>query len=753
MNTAWAVFLVPLFAPQVELQTQYPFDSPTRHTIPTFTSEKDQKWVRNPLDGFILKKIKEAGLEPAPRARSETLLRRLFIDLTGLPPTLEELDSFLKDSSQNAYEKWVDRLLERPQFAERMAQHWLDLVRFAESNGYELDAERPHAWRYRDYVIDAYHRDKPYGEFLTEQLAGDLLARGKPPEQIPQLLAATGFLRCGPQHVVSGNLDKEVLRQEVLLEMIQGLGAVMGLTVNCARCHDHKFDPITQADYYRLEAFFARTQFTDYDYATKEQKAAHTKLVASLNLKMAPLNAKIAALDNPARKKARELKIAKLDEPTRVAVLTPDDKRTPEQKKLAKAAEGALKILWDEMLAAMSPEDREKRAKLRAELLALQQLVPPPPFVVSCVEDAQPAPTYLLKRGEVHRKTAPVSASIPVVFGGKPTDTLGHSLFIGGVTETQTRNRLDLAKWLTDPKHPLTARVYTNRLWMYFFGRGIVSTGGDFGKMGEKPTHPELLDFLATELHERNGSTKAIVRMIVTSNAYQQSSWATPEALAKDPDNRWFSRMNRKRLDGESLRDQMLFISGVLNPKQGGPSVKIPLEPEVYDLIFTEGEPDGLWPVTPDVTEHQRRSIYLFNKRNVRQPLFEAFDQPDRLLPCSQRTRSTSAPQSLVLMNGPITNVQAQVLAKLLLTQTKDPREIIEQAYRRVLCRSPQKSELEMALQFFTEQTQSLQKRIQAQEKITLVSDLPKEIDPILATVTSDFCRVLFNLNDFVYLK
>lgn len=378
MNTAWAVFLVPLFAPQVELQTQYPFDSPTRHTIPTFTSEKDQNWVRNPLDGFILKKIKEAGLEPAPRARPEILLRRLFIDLTGLPPTLEELDLFLKDSSQNAYEKWVDRLLERPQFAERMAQHWLDLVRFAESNGYELDAERPHAWRYRDYVIDAYHRDKPYGEFLTEQLAGDLLARGKPPEQIPQLLAATGFLRCGPQHVVSGNLDKEVLRQEVLLEMIQGLGAVMGLTVNCARCHDHKFDPITQADYYRLEAFFARTQFTDYDYATKEQKAAHTKLVTSLNLKMAPLNAKIAALDNPARKKARELKIAKLDEPTRVAVLTPDDKRTPEQKKLAKAAEGALKILWDEMLAAMSPEDREKRAKLRAELLALQQLVPPP---------------------------------------------------------------------------------------------------------------------------------------------------------------------------------------------------------------------------------------------------------------------------------------------------------------------------------------------------------------------------------------
>ncbi len=749
MNTVCATFLASMMVPIADPLPQYPFDAPTRREIPTFTDAGDQKWVRNPLDSFILKKMKESGVKPAPEAPSEVLLRRLFVDLTGLPPNLDDQSEFTKDSSLNAYEKWVDRLLERPQYAERMAQHWLDLVRFAESNGYETDGERPHFWRYRDYVTDAFLKDKPYSQFLTEQLAGDLLASGKTPRESVELLAATGLHRCGPQHVVSGNLDKEVLRQEVLLEMVQGLSAIMGLTVNCARCHDHKFDPITQADYYRLEAFFARTQFTEIDFATKEEKAAHTKTVTTLTLKMAPIKAKIAAFDNPARKKAREIKISKLDEQTRKAIETPDDKRTPEQKKLAKDAEGGLKILWDEVLEAMSPDDREKRAKLRTELIALQEAIPQAPSIVSCVEESKPTASYVLKRGEVHRKLGPVSASVPVVFGGKPSDTLGHSLFAGGVSEIKALDRLDLAKWLTDPKHPLTSRVYVNRLWMQFFGKGIVSTTGDFGKMGESPTHPELLDFLATELHEKKGSTKAIVKMIVMSNAYRQSSIALKETIEKDPDNKLFSRMNRKRLDGESLRDHMLFIGDALNTKQGGPSVKVPLEPEVYDLIFTEGEPDGLWPVTPDPTEHRRRSIYLFNKRNVRYPLFEAFDQPDRLFPCPARIRSTSAPQSLILMNGPITNTQAGTLSRVLVTRHKDPSEIIEEAYRRVLCRMPTKTEKGIATQFFTDQIKALK----ANDKAILLSDVPKGADPVLATVTSDFCRVLFNLNEFVYLK
>jgi hypothetical protein len=695
---------------------------------------------------FILSKLETAGLSPSSPADKLALLRRVHFDLVGLPPSPEEQDAFLADSSANAFEKVVDRLLTSPHYGERWAQHWLDAVRFAESNGYEADLDRPHAWRYRDYVVRSFNDDKPYDRFLTQQIAGDELAAGKDAREASELLIATGLHRCGPIHLVSGNVDPEQIRQETMTEYVQGIGsAVLGLTVNCARCHDHKFDPVSQADYYRLEAFFAAAKFKEIDFATPEEKKAHKDQVTALEAKIKPIRAQIEGIDAPYRKQVRELKKAKLEPAYREALDTDFKKRTKEQEQLAKDAEVLIKVTWDEVIAALTPEDRVKRQSLRDEQHELQaKLPPPPPAAWGIRNDDKPPPTHILKRGELKRKGAVVEPGFTRVL--VPGDR--------GQEAGDRKTRTDLAKWITQPEHPLTARVFVNRVWQHHFGRGLVGTPNDFGFRGEKPTHPELLDWLALRFIEDGWSVKRLHKLMVLSSAYQQvsqNSVLSPQ-YSKNPENKLLWHMNRRRLSGEALRDAMLAAAGTLTRQVGGNSVRVPLEPEVYDLIFTEGEPDGLWHVTPDATQHTRRSLYLLAKRNVRLPMLEAFDQPDTLTPCADRAVSTFAPQALILMNGPFTQQQSRAMsASLLHFGASDVEAQVTMAYRRAFGRTPSVDEIRVAKEFLKEQAELASERLLSRLSAGVPDGLPSGVDVAHAVALADFCLALFNANEFVY--
>jgi Protein of unknown function (DUF1553)/Protein of unknown function (DUF1549) len=693
------------------------FRPPVRPALPAV---KHSDWIRTPIDAFILARIEANGLSPAPAADRLTWLRRVTFDLIGLPPTPDEQDRFLADQSPGAFETVVERLLASPHYGERWAQHWLDVVRYAETNGYEADGERPQAWRYRDYVVASFNRDKPYDHFLIEQVAGDELATGRDARKAAESLIAAGLHRCGPMHMVGGNTDPEVNRQEVLTEMVNGLGsAILGLTIGCARCHDHKFDPLSQADYYRLQAFFAGTKLRDADIASVEEKAESLRAGAAVQARLTPLRAKVSALEAPYRARLSEAK-KKMLEPRYVAALDiPADKRNPEQKKLVEQANILLKITWDEVVAALSRDDRLKRQALRDEIHALEAQMPPSPAQAWTVgNDEKTPPTYVLKRGDAKSKAEQVTAAFPRVLSIEHRADQIH-----GERRLGSPSRTDLAKWLTRPDHPLTARVWANRVWQHHFGRGIVATANDFGARGARPTHPELLDWLATELVHSGWSTKRLHRLIVLSAAYRQSSKV--QSTTVDPDNLLLGRMNRLRLEAEALRDAMLAAAGALNRRVGGPMVRVPLEKEVYDLIFTEDEPDGLWKTTPDARQHRRRSLYLYVKRNVRQPLLEAFDQPDTLNSCPVRPVSTFAPQALILMNGPLARAQAELFAVRLAPAEADARGLVERGFRIALGRPPREEEARVAREF---------------------------LGAARGNEVIDFCLTLFNLNEFAYV-
>jgi Protein of unknown function (DUF1553)/Protein of unknown function (DUF1549) len=743
-------------------RAHWAFQPPSRSQVPTV---KQASWIRTPVDAFILARLEAAKLLRSPAAERLALLRRVYLDLVGLLPSPEEQDAFIADSSPGAYEKVVDRLLTSPHYGERWAQHWLDAVRFAESNGYEADSDRPHAWRYRDYVVRSLNADKPYDQFLTEQIAGDELAAGKDPRAAAELWIASGLHRCGPIHLVSGNVDPELTRQEMMTEYVQGIGsAVLGLTLNCARCHDHKFDPVSQADYYRLEAFFAAAKFKDVEFASAEEKAQRQARVVTLVEKIRPLKAQVEAIDGPIRNRLQTAKRAKLEPMYREALDADPNKRTKEQKQLALDADVLIRVTWDEIYGGLTPEERVKREALRAQQHALDAQLPAPTAAAwTIADDGKPPPTYLLKRGEVKRKGPTVEPAFPrvvVVESAKPSAASTASKYLAALAGPLTPvlnpvnaprlQRTDLAKWITQPDHPLTARVYMNRVWQHHFGRGLVNTANDFGLRGEKPTHPELLDYLATELVANGWRLKPIHRMIVLSNTYQQSS-RKPTGAA-DSDNRLLARMNRQRLDGEALRDAMLTAAGSLNRQIGGPSVRVPLEPEIYDLIFTEGEPDGLWPVTPDTTQHTRRSLYLFAKRNVRLPMLEAFDQPPRITPCADRAVSTFAPQALILMNGPFAQEQSRLMAASLMRECgSDVERQVAQAFRRTFSRSPTADEMQLARTFLRDQSKAAADRLRARLPAGVPEGLPDGADLPHAVALADFCLALFNANEFVY--
>ena len=639
----------------------------------------------SPIDALLGKAAK-------PQASREVLVRRVFLDLTGLPPSPADVDRFLADKSPDSYERLVDRLIASPQYGERWAQRWLDVVRYADTNGYELDEERRQAWRYRDYVIQSFNQDKPFDRFLKEQVAGDEIYPGD-----KQALIATGFHRAGPIHLVGGNQDEEMNRQEVLSEMTGAIGSVfLGMTVGCAKCHNHKFDPILQADYYRLQAIHAATEYKEIPIATADEKAAYEVAKKAYDERIAPIKKQIAEIEKPYREKLQLAKKAGIEAKYREAFDTPEAQRTEAQKTLAKEAKAQIDPTWDEVLATIPPDELQRRRGLRQELHRLELTEPEPAPAAYAVTNMEKAPTaYILKIGDPKMKIAPVDPGLPVVLAGRAP-----------YTQEASGRRKALAEWLASPDHPLTARVMVNRIWQFRMGTGIVATPNDFGTLGARPSNQKLLDWLATELIARNYSVKTIDRAIVLSAAYKQAD-------------------RRRRLEGEAIRDSILTAAGVLNPQMGGRPVRVPIEKEIYEIIFTEGEPDNLWPLDPDKTQQFRRSVYLLNKRTVRLPILANFDQPDTMTSCPQRPVSTHALQSLTLMNSEFMQEQSGLFAVRLKKECVGQGSACEvrAAYKIALGRGPKPAEVTMARNFFAN-SGSLQQ----------------------------FCLAMLNRNEFVYI-
>lgn len=597
-------------AKQTEIEEEEITDADREHwsfqpvVRPTVPAPKDASWASNPIDRFVLAKLDVRDVTPQPPADRTTLVRRVTIDLTGMPPTPAEIDAFLADDAPNAYEKLVDRMLASPAHGERYAQFWLDLARWAETDGFEHDLERKDVWKYRDWVIDAFNHDLPYDEFVALQLAGDELRPGDEQTRI-----ATGFCLAGPD--MPDINRQEERKSDVLNELTATIGGVfLGLQMGCAQCHDHKFDPLSQADFYRLRAIFEPA--VDFKGHTFDEQAKNAR------------------------------------------------------------------------------------------------------------------PSHLEIRGDFRRLGPEVHAAFPRV-----ANLAGVEIAPPASGSKSTQRRLQLAQWLTRPDHPLTSRVIANRMWQWHFGRGLSDTPSDFGLMGDEPYHKELLDWLATELVRSGWSLKHLHRLIVTSATYRQRSFpASPDephwlaAKERDRSNLYWSRYPRRRLEGETLRDMMLAASGMLNAEQHGESVRPPLPAEVVQTLLTPNH----WRESERNADHYRRSVYIFSRRNLRFPMFEAFDRPPATATCAARQVSTTAPQSLLQFNSAFSLETAQQLAQRVKAHAGDDRIAqITWCYRLTLGRTPTTAEQTEAETYLSQSDSS--------EALTLL------------------CLAMFNASEFVMLE
>jgi hypothetical protein len=690
-------------------------------------------WVLNPIDAFVLAQLETKGLRPSPHADRLTLLRRVSLDLTGLPPTPQEAEAFLADRSPTAYERVVERLLASPQYGERWARHWLDLARYAESEGFKSDETRPNAWRYRDYVIQALNSDKPYDRFVQEQIAGDELWPDDPEARV-----ATAFNRHYPDESNARNLLQR--RQEILNDITDTVGAVfLGLTYGCARCHNHKFDPILQADYYRLQAFFANIRAADdIVLITPETVRQRQDKLTIWEEKTRSIRDEMKALVEPRRKQMVDELFAKYPPEIQSAILKPAATRTPIEWQMYYKAKPYMNPSDDEVEETLKEKERSRWLGLKEELTKYSDLYPGDlPIGTGIVDVNRQAPaTHVLAVGVYDAPREEVQPGFLSILDPAPARL---SVPTGAQS---TGRRTALARWLTDPQNPLTARVMVNRLWHYHFGRGIVSTPSDFGNMGERPSHPALLDWLAAEFVRQGWSLKAMHRLIVTSNTYQQSSLFSATAARTDPQNICLWRYPRQRLQAEVIRDSALCVSGQLNPRMSGPSVFPELPPGM--------ESRGGWKVTEDASERDRRSVYVFVRRNTRYPLFEAFDMPDTHESCARRNVTTTAPQALALLNSRLTLEWAQAFAaRVRGAAGASPESQIELAFRLAYSRRPDDLEMEMAKAFFKRQLQLLAEK--PKEQLALPTDAANGGDPLNAAALVDFCHVLINSNEFVY--
>ena len=599
----------------------------------------------------------------------------------------------------------------------------------------------------------ALNDDLPYDRFIALQVAGDEIKAGD-----HEALIATGFSRCGPRELVAGNIIPEVKRQNELTEITGTVGSVfLGLTIGCARCHDHKFDAIPTTDYYRLQSFFAASELVDLPIAGKAEINAFEAAKKAVEQKVAPLRAQLAALEAPYRKRLAEQKHALLTADERAVMAIPQAKRSAEQKRLVQGLQTSLRVTWEEVAAAVAAArvDHNKRETLKQTIAEIERTLPrPPAHAMALAEQGKKvADTFVFRRGD-YRNLGPRVAPRPlgVVLASQKRDAFGTDWILPATATTG--RRAALARWLSSPENPLTPRVIVNRLWQYHFSHGIVATSSDFGVRGETPSHPELLDWLAAELISGGWRLKPIHRLIVNSATYRQSCKPIPKLTEQDPDNTLLGRMNRRRLDAEGIRDAMLAVSGELNPKMGGPGVLAPLEKEVEDLIFTESEVVDIWPEDRDPAEHLRRSLYLFRKRNVRYPLLESFDAPDNQFPCPRRENSTHALQALNLLNSEFALGRAKALAGRILRETSNDLDSqVRRAYQLVLCRDPAPAELDRARRFLASQMVLLHQQNEVGRPLNKPSGVAeKSIDTASAAALVDFALAMLNCNEFLYL-
>lgn len=683
---------------------------------PKLPAVQNADWIRNPIDHFVLAKMEAAGRKPAPEADRQTLARRLYFDLLGLPPTPEEMKAFLSDTSPEAYEKLVDKLLDSPSYGEHWARFWLDVVRYSDSNGFDYDEFRPNAWRFRDYVIRSLNADKPYDQFVKEQLAGDEMVTGLPRTVEDQdRLIATGFLRVGPFDNSAEKFgEKDLCRARVMSDLVETTGsAFMGLNMSCCKCHDHKVDPISQADYYRMRAFFEGVEPND-------------KLLLDLPPKQDVVNREMLVIDGKRQQikdlelqvveRFRDAKAHMLPEKERNLLATPTKELTQEAKGRILLIKRGLEPTEAELKAAYTDKEKQTAATLAAEVNDLEKKRTPftPGFVVT--EGGFWAPkTYLLLKGD---HTQPRDELTPGILSALNPNTLPAAK---SLRPRSSGRRTALAEWLFSKDNPLTARVMVNRLWQNYYSEGLVATPNDFGFAGARPSHPELLDWLAREFMRSGWSMKKMHRLMVESATYRQgfSANASTEVTL-------FDHQQPHRLKAEELRDAMLAVSGRLIPHAGGPPLWPELPQEVLSsspgILKENDEKTRGWYPSP----HEQlfvRSLYLVQKRSLHLPMLESLDLPDNNLSCGRRVVSTVAPQALTLLNSPFAAEIADSFAERLQRESGPTGESrVERAFALAFQRPPDTIERTDCTAFLKTHT------------------------------LAELCRALMNLNEFAYV-
>lgn len=689
---------------------RWPFVPPADPVVP---SASPSDWPWNPIDHFVLAKLNEHGLTPVADADKRTLIRRLTYDLTGLPPTPADIDNFLADTSSMATATVVERLLSSPQYGERWGRHWLDVVRYADTAGDNSDYPIPQMYRYRNWVITAFDRDKPYDQFIREQIAGDLLPASDAQQKYEQIIA-TGYIANARRF---GSRVDDYPQHLTIEDTIDNLGKTfLGLSVNCARCHNHKFDPITVEDYYALYGFFHSTRYPwpgielDKRQRNFVPLAPDDQVAAVLGERQAKLGELSAAARHAEQGKVAAEKSAK-ELAKQVAESRQGEGESSEEFK-------NLHKQWEEAKAQLEKLDQALKTARKARDDFDKS---PLPFELAyaVAEGKKVENVKLHMKGDPERPGAEIPRRIPLIFGGQPLPQ-----------DEKGSGRRTLAEWIASPQNPLTARVLVNRLWYYHFGQALVPTPNDFGKQGKPPSHPELLDYLARRFVESGWSVKAIHRLIVLSRTYQLSSQDDASGLRKDPGNTWLWRGNRRRLDAESIRDTLLFLGGNLDLTMGGPH---PFPPE-KDWDFTQHNPFKA------VYDTNRRSVYLMTQRIQRHPYLGIFDGADTGASTGSRITSTTTLQALYLLNDQFVHQQADRLAARLRELNSDDAGRIELGYRMVFGRSPTDEEQARGIEYLAK----------VRQQLTMGGVLT---DESAVEAWNSFVRVLFRMNEFVYVN
>lgn len=665
----------------------------------------EPNWNQNPIDAFLYRDLLEAGLQPNPPADRRTLIRRAYYDLTGLPPTAEEVEAFVLDTDPNAFEKLVDQILESPHYGERWGRHWLDLVRYAETNSFERDGVKPNAWKYRDYVIKSFNDDKPYDQFLQEQLAGDELD-----EVTVESLTATGYYRLGIWD--DEPADPLLARFDEMDDIIMTTGqAMLGLTINCARCHDHKIDPIPQKDYYSLLAMMADVT----RWGTRGDQRSNNQIdVSSEQLRQ-------RYQENDALQRRLEKEVRDLEQSGIVKMPAPDQRATEGPKR------DRNRVLKEKLKDHLTAEEWDTYQGLQRKLKDAVQAgkeLPPREMVMGLGRcNTKPEQTFVLFRGSPHSPADAVEPSFPEIFGSARPDASSFE-----ASDRSAGRRRVLAEWITSPDNMLTARVMANRVWQFHFGRGIVRSSNNFGQLGSPPTHPALLDWLAHALIDGQWKLKSLHRQIMSSRVYQMSSLPQEAGMSKDPNNDLFWRFNPRRLSAEEVRDTILAANDSLNRQSYGPSFYPSLSREV---LAGQSRPGSGWGNSSE-EQQNRRSVYIHVKRSLLTPLLTAFDFPDPDLTCEDRFVTLQPGQALSLLNSDFIHQQASRLSATVDAGHIEDEEVVRRVIRKVLSREATDEEVAAGTE--------------------LIQELQQEHKLDRARAVDLYCLTVMNWNEFLFV-